>query len=155
MFQKLLSILVAVAISGSVAWGAQIGDEVHSNVSLAERVNVPNNFATAVTHITLDDGVWAISGQVQFFQAFLRTGCVVGGAISPTTNLTVDGTTLFMSASPPEYFIGLGLPSKTIDINGNGVPVFLVGYSLITNITPPTQSQAWGFISARKIRNNH
>jgi hypothetical protein len=149
-----LSIALAIML-GSAAWAAQIGDEVHSNVPIADRVNIPNQQSTEVTHITLDDGVWAISGAVQFFQAFMRTGTVVGGAISLTTELTVDGTTLFESASPPEYFIGLGLPSKTIDINGNGVNVFLVGYSQIVNITPPTQSQAWGFISARKIRNNH
>lgn len=154
MFNKLLSIVASLCVASSLM-AAQIGDEVHSNVSLENRVNIPNNFSTAVTHITLDDGVWAVSGQVQFFQSFLRTGTVVGGAISLTTQLTVDGTTLFNSASPPEYFIGLGLPSKTIDINQDGTNVFLVAYSLIANITPPTQSQAWGFISARKIRNNH
>lgn len=152
--KRFLSLIVGLLTSASL-WAAQIGDSVEKDIAVADRVNIPANTTVPVITITLDDGVWAVSGQLTFF--CLTHGTVfVAGNIDVTPTLSTDGRTLFNSgfAEFNAAYVGLGLPSHTIEINGNGVPVFLLGAAFKTIGAQPV-SQAWGFLSARKIRNNH
>jgi hypothetical protein len=151
-------ILIILASATGLLQAAQIGDEVHSNVGMDALVTVPDNVPTAITQISLDDGVWVVSGQINFYEATQPGTLYVGGNISVgSIMLTTDGLTLFNGT----HFIqanaliqGLALPSRSIDINGNGVPVYLVGWSHEPSQLP-LHCLAWGFVSARKIRNNH
>ena len=156
--KTLLALLIFCA---TTAWSAQIGDSVESKLSLENRIPVPNNQSIAVRTITLDDGVWAVSGLVDYFVSGLDTNAYIGASINTELLISTDGTGLFTTvAGPPPLsfnFPGLALPSKVIEISGNGVPVYLVGWRWtgLPPINVNAQAQAWGFISARKIRNNH
>lgn len=150
--------LATMLLVGSAARAAQIGESVESKVPIESRVNVPNNLPVAVTQIALDDGVWLVSGLVDFFVFGLSTNAYVGAAIDTSITISADGTGLFTTVGgPPPLsfgFPGLALPGKTITIDGNNVPLYLVGWSLRGPTQPLSQAQAWGFITAVKIRNH-
>jgi hypothetical protein len=141
-----------ICLLATVAFGSQIGDTIESKVSLANRINIARNVVQEVTHIDLDDGVWAVSGSIQVFEGFMNQSAIVGGALNDDLALTTDGTQVFLSVLQGQFFVGLALPSRTIDVNGNAT-IFLVVYNQSAQLT--LRPQAWGFLSARKIRNNH
>ena len=105
MFYKLLSIAVALAIMGSAARAAQIGDTVQVSLNAFQRVTVPGApIATAqpveVTHITLDSGVWVIGGQINFVAFGVPTGAVfwTAGNISlDEPSFLPSGTAMFQA----------------------------------------------------------
>ena len=91
MYNELLRIAVALAIMGSVARAAQIGETVQSILDASQRVNVPGSLITnalpvEVMHITLESGVWVIGGQINFVSFGVPNGAVfwTGGNISLT-----------------------------------------------------------------------
>jgi hypothetical protein len=158
MFNKLLSIGVALAIMGSAAWAAQIGDTVQSLVPLSGRVNVPGsalqNLPTEVTHITLDDGVWSISGQINFWGINTAAGSIlfIAGNISKDTVTFAPRETAAVQAAPTlgGNLIGnFALTPRVVEVT-NGTEVFLVA----GNFNPTQIINAWGFMSAVKVRNH-
>lgn len=155
MLLKLVSLVLAL-VMGSAAWASQIGESIESKVPIQNRIGVGNNAPTAVTQIVLDDGVWLVSGLVDYFVFGLVSNAYIGASIGTTVEISTDGTGLFTTvAGPPPLsfgFPGLALPGKTIEIDGNNVPVYLVGWFLRSPSL--AQAQAWGFITAVKIRNH-
>lgn len=152
-----MSVVVTIMMV-SAAWASQIGESVESKVPIQSRVNIPNNISTVVTQIELDSGVWLVSGLIDYFVFGLSTNAYVGAAIDTSITISTDGTGLFTTVSGPPplsfAFPGLALPGKTIEIDGDHVPLYLVGWSLRGPTQPLSQAQAWGFITAVKIRNH-
>jgi hypothetical protein len=155
---RLITIGIALAIvtAGSAA---QIGDTIQSVVSSQQRVDVPgapisHAVPVAVTHITLDSGVWLISGQINTVAFDVPVGAVywTGGNISLyAPSFSSTGTALFQSdrtlgANPQRPLI---LVQRVVEV-GNGQQVFLT----VGNFSPNLDMQAWGFITALKVRNH-
>jgi hypothetical protein len=158
--KTLLSIVLAIAL-GTAAWAAQIGDTVEKNVPLSQGVAVPFNQPKVVAFIFLDDGVWDVTGLVNLAIFNIPGGNIYSGAtisVGVFGMTTEDGHTI-INTTPiliptAVTVIGSALPSRTIDINGDHKPVFLASFE--TNFSGTQKPGiAWGFISARKIRNNH
>jgi hypothetical protein len=150
---KLLASIVLVITLGSAAWAAQIGDTVESKIGIADRIDIPRNVAFEVTHIDLDDGVWDVSGAIQLFEGFINQAAIAAGSLEQDrTTFNVDGTQVFMSVLAGQPFVGLALSSRAIDVNGSAT-IYLLAYNQSAQVT--LRPQAWGFVSARKIRNNH
>jgi hypothetical protein len=141
-----------LCLLATVAFGAQIGDTVESKVPIGDRVAIPRNLAVELTHIDLEDGVWSISGSVQVFEGFMNQSAILGGSINDVVALETDGTQVFMTALVGQYHMGLSLASRDIEVNGSAT-VYLVVYNQSAQTT--LRPEAWGFVSARKIRNNH
>jgi hypothetical protein len=159
MFNKFLSIGVALAIMGSAAWAAQIGDTVQIALDASQRVSVPGHPITTgqpveVTHITLDSGVWLIGGQINFVAFGVPNGAVfwTGGNVSvDTPSFLPTGTAMFqadktLGANPQRP---MAVVHRVIDIP-DGTQVFLVA----GNFSPGLNVQAWGFLTALKVRNH-
>jgi hypothetical protein len=159
MFNKSLSIGVALAIMGSAAWAAQIGDTVQATVTVNDRVNVPGsslqNAPTEVTHITLESGVWMISGQINML-AFLPPA--VGTVFFTAGNISLDEPSFEPAATAAvqaERSSGgspirpVALVPRVVEVE-DGQEVFLTAGNFNTGIT----MSAWGFITAVKIRNH-
>lgn len=152
MIKLLASIALAITL-GMVARAAQIGDTVESKIGIAERIDIPRNAIVEVTHIDLEDGVWEVSGAIQMFEGFINQAAIAAGSLEQDrTTFNVDGTQVFLSVLPGQPFIGLALSSRAIDVNGSAT-IFLLAYNQSAQVT--LTPQAWGFVSARKIRNNH
>lgn len=151
MKQLIYSLIVGLLCASS-AVAAQIGDTVESKVSLGERIDIPRNVVVAITSIDLEDGVWAVSGSAQVFEGFMNQAAIVGGSLNDEIALTVDGTQTFLSVLTGQFFVGAPMSSRTIEVNGNAT-IYLLVYNQSAQTT--LRPQAWGFISARKIRNNH
>jgi hypothetical protein len=149
---KILLTFLLAAFCTATAPAAQIGDTVESKVPLANLVPIPRNQAVAVTHIDLEDGVWDVSGSVQIFEGNMNQVAIAGGSINTVIALAVDGTEVFLELAPPNFFAGISVPSHAIQIVGSGT-LFLVAYNQSAQTS--LQAGGWGFISARKIRNNH
>jgi hypothetical protein len=159
MNNKLLGIAVALAIMGSGARAAQIGDTVQVELAAPQRVNVPGHPISSgvpveVIHITLDSGVWLIGGQINFVAFGVPNGAVFWTA----GNVSVDepsflptGTAMFqadktLGANPQRP---MAVVHRVIDIP-DGTQVFLVA----GNFSPDLNVQAWGFLTALKVRNH-
>jgi hypothetical protein len=160
MFKKLLSIGVALAIMGSAARAAHIGDSVQVIVPIDQRVNVPGSrlqdMPTAVAEITLDDGVWSISGQINMGSPFvvMNTLLFIAGNISlDEPSFEPRGTAAVSRSRATEAgsLIGnMALVPRVIEV-GDGTHVFLVAGNFNPDLTT---LGAWGFITAVKIRNH-
>ena len=159
MLKKLLSIGVALAIMGSAARAAQIGETVSSIVNINQRVNVPGSLITTaqpveITHITLESGVWMIGGQINFVSVGVPNGAVfwTGGNISlDTPSFLPTGATAIqaektLGANPLRP---MALVHRVVEVE-DGQQVFLTG----GNFSPALSVQAWGFITAFKVRNH-
>jgi hypothetical protein len=153
-----ISIGIASAIVTS-GFAAQIGDTVQAVVTAPERVSVPgarisDAVPVEVTHITLDSGVWLISGQINTVAFGVPSVCVywTGGNISlDEPSFESTGTALFqaektLGANPQRPLI---LVQRVVEVD-NGQEVFLVA----GNFSPSLDMQAWGFITALKVRNH-
>jgi hypothetical protein len=155
-----LAVITAVSLSLS-AFSAQIGDVVEKNVSYPDRVTVPSGQPKAIAVIFLDDGVWDISGLVNLVVFNIPGGNLYTGATLAANVFgmsTNDGHTIInttpVAVPTSTTAVGQAVPSRTVDINGDHKPVFLAAFEQISG-GPARDGQAWGFISARKIRNNH
>jgi hypothetical protein len=154
---KNLLVLAISFLSAVALFGAQIGDTVESKVPIQNRVTIGNNQILPVTQINLDSGVWLVDGLIDFFAFNIPQSCYIGAAIDTEITISVDGTGLFSTVSSPPgiSFPGLALPGKTVEISTDGTPVFLNGWRFSGDLLPHPTVQAWGFISATKIRNHH
>ena len=159
MFKKLLSIGVALAIMGSVARAAQIGETVQTILDASQRVNVPgalitNALPVEVMHITLESGVWIIGGQINFVSFGVPNGAVfwTGGNISlDAPSFLPTGASAFqaeksLGANPQRP---MALVHRVVEVE-DGQQVFLTA----GNFNPTLTVQAWGFITALKVRNH-
>ena len=157
---KLITIVgIALCAVVTSATAAQIGDTVQVIVSQTERVDVPGAPISSanpveITHITLDDGVWLISAQINTVAFAVPNGAVywTGGNISlDAPSFAPNGTALFQA----EKSLGgnpqrpMTLVQRVVEVNA-GQEVFLV----CGNFSPTLNMQAWGFITALKIRNH-
>jgi hypothetical protein len=156
MVMKYLFNLIMITLGLGVAGNAaQIGDEVHSNVGFSQAVVIPENVPVAVTHIILEDGVWDITGMVDFYEpphamATVLTGMNIGvNAVALPIDATLFRTCQVTNGAP--VVDGIGYPGRAVDINGTQT-VYLVAYK---HEAVGPACYGWGFISARKIRNNH
>ena len=159
MFKKLLSIGIALAIMGSVARAAHIGETVQSILDASQRVNVPgalitNALPVEVMHITLESGVWIIGGQINFVSFGVPNGAVfwTGGNISlDAPSFLPTGASAFqaeksLGANPQRP---MALVQRVVEVE-DGQQVFLTA----GNFNPTLTVQAWGFITALKVRNH-
>ena len=162
MNNKLLRIAVALAIMGSAAraaQAAQIGATVQVTLNAFQRVIVPgapitNGQPVEVTHITLDSGVWIIGGQINFVAFGVPNGAVfwTAGNISlDVPSFLPSGTAMFqadktLGANPQRP---MALVQRVVEVV-DGQEVFLVA----GNFSPDLNVQAWGFITALKVRNH-
>ena len=159
MYNKLLRIAVALAIMGSVARAAQIGETVKSILDASQRVNVPGSLITTalpveVMHITLESGVWLIGGQINMAAFNVANGVVfwTGGNISlGQPSFLPTGSAMFhaeksLGANPQRP---MALVQRVVEV-ADGQQVFLTA----GNFNPSLTVQAWGFITALKVRNH-
>jgi hypothetical protein len=152
---KLCSLIIGAVLLAATAYSAQIGDTVQATVEVQDRVALPTQLEpTEITHITLDDGVWMISGQINILSLSQPTGTLFTAG-----NISVDEPSFLpapTAAVQAERVAGSGnvirpvaLVPRVVEVD-NGTQVFLVGgvFNPNTNVT------AWGFITAVKIRNH-
>ena len=146
-------ILALIALVTSQA--AQIGDTVQSTVEVQDRVALPVQLEpTEITHITLDDGFWLISGQINILSLSQPSGTLFTAG-----NISVDSPSFLPAATASvqaEKVAALGniirpvsLVPRAVEVD-NGTEVFLVGGVF----NPNAQVSAWGFITAVKVRNH-
>jgi hypothetical protein len=156
----LLTTIALAIIMGSAVRAAQIGDSVQDVVPIDERVNVPGSrlqdMPTTVAEITLDSGVWSISGQINMGSPFvaMNTLLFIAGNISldepsfePRGTAAVSRT----RATEAGSLIGnMALVPRVVEVE-DGTHVFLVAGNFNPSLT---DLGAWGFITAVKIRNH-
>ena len=153
--KKLLTTIALAISTGMVAWAAQIGDSVFAFIPVESRVLLTvSNDPQEVTHVTLESGVWLVSGQVNFLSISTPAGTMFTAA-----NISVGS----LSFSPPEtasvtaeqvarlgnIIRATSLVPRLIDVP-NDTSVFLVAGSF----NPNPNVTAWGFVTAVKIRNH-
>src|SRR5262245_3052524 len=153
--KKLLATIALAIITGMVARAAQIGDSVFAVVPVESRVSLAvSNDPQEVTHFVLEDGVWLVSGQINFLSLSTPAGTMFTAA-----NISVGS----LSFSPPETASvtaeqvarlgninrGTSLVPRLVDVP-DWTSVFLVAGSF----NPNPDVSAWGFMTAVKIRNH-
>ena len=157
---KTTAVLATIALAiltGMGARAAHIGDSVTSAVNSSNAVAIPSNTTTEITHITLDDGVWSISGQINFLAVNPPIGIMgIVGDISvtpalPATNATHAIQTQQITTSTLLVF-NVGLPGRVIEV-GDGTDVFLLGFAIEPGF-PAQGAFGFGYITAVKIRNH-
>jgi hypothetical protein len=149
------SLLAAMAVSAALAvsaFSAQIGDSV--SAELTSKFVLQNNSVTAIQHVNLDKGVWQLNGQIVIVEPHNGGFAVVGGTMNTISDLGPSGTVLFDSkATLTNTFFGLSLAGRTIEIEADNTPVFLLAFSQsVPNVNGPSFAVR-GFITAIKIRN--
>ena len=140
-----LVITVALLCFGLLptARAPQVGDTVFDFVSVENRVPLTvSNDPQEVFHIGLDDGVWLVSGQVNFL------GNISVGSLSfdPTQTAQVTAEQV---ARLGNIIRNTSLVPRTVDVAA-GTNVYLVAGSF----NPNPSVSAWGFMTAVKIRNH-
>jgi hypothetical protein len=159
---KTTAVLTTIALAiltGMVARAAQIGETVQVILNASERVIVPGAPITSsqpveITHITLESGVWMISGQINFVAFGVPNGAVfwTGGNISlDEPSFLPSGTAMFqadktLGGNPQRP---MALVQRVVEVP-DGQQVFLTA----GNFSPALNVQAWGFITALKVRNH-
>ena len=149
MIKSFVAALVMSAALAVTAFPAQVGDEVRSEVTA--RVSLPDNQVREIVHVNLDKSIW----QIGFYERDNDGSPLVAGAINTSVDLGGRGDALFHSEDTESgpAFMGMALGSRTVTIDVDGTPVYLVGYNLGTP-APPVQSFVFsGFLSAIKIKN--
>ena len=151
----LLAITALSSFMATTVRAAQIGDSVFIAVSVENRVPlVVSNDPQEVAHFVLEDGIWLVTGQVNFLSLSTPAGTMFTAA-----NISVGS----LSFEPPqtasitaEQVARLGniirntsLVPRLVDVP-NGTNVYLVAGSF----NPNPNVSAWGFMTAVKIRNH-
>jgi hypothetical protein len=158
MKNKLLRIGIALAMI-TAATAAQIGDSVTATLNAFQRVTIPGSPISSpnpveITHVTLESGVWIISGQINIVAFGVPNGAVfwTGGNISlDQPSFLPTGTACFhaertLGANPQRP---MSLVQRVVEVE-DGQQVFLTA----GNFSPALNVSAWGFITAFKIRNH-
>jgi hypothetical protein len=154
MKRLLLTITLAI-LTGMVAPAAQVGDTVFGFVSVDNRVPLAvSTDPQEVFHIVLDDGIWLVSGQVNFLSlntpvgTMFTAGNISIGSVSfePTQTAQVTAEQV---ARLGNIIRNSALVPRTVDVP-DGTNVYLVAGSF----NPNPNVTAWGFMTAVKIRNH-
>ena len=153
--KKLLAIIALAILTGMVARAAQVGDTVFGFVSVENRVQLTvSNDPQEVFHIVLDDGIWLISGQVNFLSLNTPVGTMFTASNISVGSLSFDPTQTAQVTAEQVARLGniirnSAMVPRTVDV-GDGTSVFLVAGSF----NPNPNVSAWGFMTAVKIRNH-
>ena len=153
--KKLLATIALAILTGMVARAAQVGDTVFGFIPVETRVplDVSNN-PQEVMHITLDDGIWLVSGQINF----LSLNTPAEPCLPRATSAWVRFRSIRLRPHrlPRNKWLGLATSLEThlwLPAQSKWVitpPVYLVAGSF----NPNPNVTAWGFITAVKIRNH-
>jgi hypothetical protein len=150
--------ILALIISASLAlsaFSAQIGDTVQSIVTTPNRVPIPSSFDPfPITNIVLEDGVWSISGQVNFLSLAQQIGILfTAGNISVLVpSFSPDGTSAVQAETisrAGNVIRPMALTPRIVEVSNNTTVYLVAGV-----FGPNTNASAWGFISATKVRNH-
>jgi hypothetical protein len=153
--KKLLLTIALAILTGMVAQAAQVGDTVFNGVNVENRVSLPVQVdPTEVTHITLDSGVWLVSGQINFLSLATPAGTMfIAGNISVDEPSFSPAVTALVQAEQVarlgNIIRNVALVPRVIDVP-DGTNVYLVAGLF----NPNPDVTAWGFMTAVKIRNN-
>ena len=153
--RKLLVTIALAILTGMVARAAQVGDTVFGFVSVENRVPLAvSNDPQEVFHIVLDDGIWLVSGQVNFLSLNTPVGTMFTAANIAVGSLSFDppqtaSVTAEQVARLGNIIRNTSLVPRLVDVP-DGTSVFLVAGSF----NPNPNVSAWGFMTAVKIRNN-
>ena len=137
------------------AQAAHIGDSVFAFVSVENRVQLAiSNDPQEVTHFVLDDGVWLVSGQVNFLSLSTPAGTMFSAANISVGSLSFEpnetaSITAEQVARVGNVIRNTSLVSRILDV-GDGTNVYLVAGTF----NPNPDVSAWGFMTAVKIRNH-
>ena len=83
MMQKLLATIALAILTGMVARAAQVGDPVFGFAGVENRVPLAvSNDPQEVMHIVLDDGVWLVSGKINYLSFNTPAGTMLPLATS-------------------------------------------------------------------------
>ena len=153
--KKLLPLIALAILTATVARAAQVGDTVFGFVAVENRVPlVVSNDPQEVMHITLDDGIWLVSGQINFLSLNTPAGTMfTAGNISPFS-LSFNPTQTAQITAEQVARLGniirnTSMVPRTVDVP-DGTNVYLVAGSF----NPNPDVTAWGFMTAVKIRNH-
>jgi hypothetical protein len=153
--KKLLATIALAILTGMVARAAQIGDSVFAFVPVESRVPLAvSNDPQEVTHFVLEDGVWLVSGQVNFLSLSTPAGTMFTAGNISVGSLSFDpaetaSVTAEQVARLGNIIRNTSLVPRLIDVAA-GTNVYLVGGSF----NPNPAVSAWGFMTAVKIRNH-
>ena len=153
--KKLLATIALAILTGMVARAAQVGDTVFGFIPAETRVplGVSNN-PQEVMHITLDDGIWLVSGQINFLSLNTPAGTMFTAGNISVGSVSFDPTQTAQITAEQVARLGniirnSALVPRTVEM-GDGTPVYLVAGSF----NPNPDVTAWGFMTAVKIRNH-
>jgi hypothetical protein len=153
--KKLLAIIALAMLTGMVARAAQIGDSVFAVVPVESRVPLAvSSDPQEVTHFALEDGVWLVSGQINFLSLSTPAGTMFTAGNISVGSLSFDPTETASVTAEQVARLGniirnTSLVPRLIDVAA-GTNVYLVGGSF----NPNPNVSAWGFMTAVKIRNH-
>jgi hypothetical protein len=148
--------LIALAIfTGTVARAAQVGDTVFGVVPVESRVALQvSNDPQEVMHIVLDDGIWLVSGQINFLSINTPAGTMFTAGNISVASLSFEPTQTAQITAEQVARLGniirnSALVPRTVDVP-DGTNVYLIAGSF----NPNPNVTAWGFMTAVKIRNH-
>ena len=153
--KKLSILILAAVLMGSVARAAHVGDTVFGFVAVENRVPLDvSNDPQEVMHIVLDDGVWLVSGQINFLSLNTPVGTMFTAGNISVGSVSFDPTETAQITAEQVARLGniirnSALVPRTVDVP-DGTSVFLVAGSF----NPNPNVTAWGFMTAVKIRNH-
>jgi hypothetical protein len=163
MVNKLLSIGIALAIMASAAWASQVGDVVESQRQNGQRTTCPANGAlTPIAGVVLDNGVWMVSGHVQFVSFAASPGLFAFSAqvsqfpfsLQPSGTQAADWKA---QVGTHNQIFNLDLPARMVDVPhdiAGGQATYFVAASCVLVPGRTQTTDAWGFISAVKVANH-
>src|SRR5215510_12397332 len=145
--KKLIPLFALVVLTGTVARAAQIGDSVFTFVPVETRVPLSvSNDPQEVTHFVLEDGVWLVSGQINFLSLSTPAGTMFTAANISVGSLSFDppetaSVTAEQVARLGNIIRNTSMVPRLIEV-ADGTDVFLVAGSF----NPNPNVTAWGFI---------
>jgi hypothetical protein len=151
----LLAITALPSFMATTGRAAQVGDTVFAFVGVENRVPLAvSTDAQEVTHFVLDDGIWLVSGQVNFLSLSTPAGTMFTAANISVGSLSFDppqaaSVTAEQVARLGNIIRNSALVPRTVDVP-DGTNVYLVAGSF----NPNPNVSAWGFMTAVKIRNH-
>lgn len=122
--------------------------ETHASVALGEAPRMISRIATPIASVTLGDGDWDVSGNVNFFILSSTPPVYVGSSIEPVDQIGVSGFESFNAATttPGLGLLPCALPRRRIHLTED-TTLNLVAFAVFAD----GSVQPWGFISAVKV----
>lgn len=126
--------------------------EVHATAEFGSIPRLDDRVATPIASLSLGDGDWDVSGNVNYFIVQSIPAVYVGSAISPDANIALDGFSTFASATttPGVALVPCPLPRRRIHLE-HDTTLQLIAYAIFAE----GSVEPWGFISAVKVDQHH